>query len=106
MLKMGDKLFSFPKSAGCMLKEAEVHTPLEEGDDHDKHDDHDEKGEEHHSEFHAHYHFACKNPAALSYMDTTFFSTFKAAHEIDVQAILPKGQTAKELTANATRLMF
>ena len=68
------------------------------------HDEHEEHGEESHSEFHAHYHFDCEKPDAVTHVDVTYFERFPAAEELDAQVIGESGQSAQELTAEATRL--
>ena len=82
-----------------------------EEEDHDHHGEKHEHGEEEaeeeeHAEFHAHYHFECANPANLTHVDIKFFETFPSARELDVQAISPRGQSARELTPDAARLEF
>lgn len=78
----------------------------EKEDDHDGHDHGDKHAEEGetHSEFHAHYHFACETPSALTHLDLGYFKQFPNAEELDVQAITASGQIATELTAEKARL--
>ena len=77
------------------------HADHEDGD-HGDHDGHDDD----HAEFRAHYHFTCTDPDALDGLDTTYFQRFPAAQELEVQAITPAGQIARELTPAASRLTF
>ena len=87
----------------------EEHDHAEHGDEHDHaehgHEAADEEGEPH-AEFHAHYHFRCAQPEALSHLDVAYFEAFPAARELEVQMVTPQGQDAQELTAEDTRLNF
>jgi hypothetical protein len=110
-LKAGNMLFVFPAGAKCRLQTAEVESPMVEERGHQKDDGHKGKDagheEEGHAEFHAHYKFHCGQPASLTHVDAKkFFKRFPAAREIEVQAITPKGQRARELTPAAARLKF
>jgi hypothetical protein len=116
------KVFAFPAGAGCRLISTEVEAPSGSGDDHDKHDEekhghdkhHDEKNhnakdakeDDHHSEFHSHYRYACGNPGKLTHIDVKLFDRFPRAREIEVEAITPSGQFARELTPSSARLNF
>ena len=124
-LTSGEKLFTFPKAAGCRLMHAEVEAPpmdepVKHGHDkhahdkhahdkhgHDKHG-HDKHGkdDEAHSEFHALYRFRCNRPAHLTYIDIHIFRQFPATRELKVQSISPHGQRAQTLTSAAAKLMF
>ncbi len=104
-LKKGERLFQFPKDAGCREKETEVETGLQEDDDHDHGKSHDTHAETH-AEFHAHYRFECSRPDALDYVDIDYFSKFSRAKELEVRTITPRGQGATELTPRASRLTF
>jgi hypothetical protein len=114
------KLFVFPAGTGCRLVSAEVEAPSAAGDNHDKHD-HDKHGEEkhhddkhhdakkaeeddHHSEFHSQYRYNCANPEKLTHIDVKLFDRFPRAREIEVEAITPSGQFARELTLSSPRL--
>ncbi len=116
-LEDGERIFAFPKAAGCRLEEAEVESELMDGDGHgdehseehahehaDKHSD--EHSEEGHAEFHAHYRFRCSAPAALDSVDVRYFATFSRAEELDARIITSRGQGAAELTPAAPRLAF
>ena len=90
------KLFVLPASAGCELHEVEAERHDE--DEHAKHDEHgdetaheDSDTGESHSEFHAHYHFDCKN-AAIETIDLRLFETWPRIEEVRVQALTPSGQ--------------
>ena len=84
-------------------------------DEHDEHDedehaehDEDEHGDENahegseagesHSEFHAHYHFDCKN-AAIETIDLRLFETWPRIEEVRMQALTPGGQTGGNISA-------
>ena len=120
-LRDAGALFVFPATAGCILKDAEVESDLlifDSGNHEDKHhsekhhDDkhHDEKhhskkhDEETHAEFHAHYHFVCKNP--LTHVDLRYFETFPRAEVLSAQTLTATGQRKQKLTRKDARLMF
>ena len=94
-LKKGEALFRLTPAAGCKLEEAEVETPLAESDH-----------KEEHSEFHAHYHFDCAQPARLKGVEIMLFDTFRTMREVEVSAILPGGQRAAALKPGANRFDF
>ena len=66
------------------------------GDEHDhdhaKHDDHGDEAGAVHSEFHAHYHFDCSNPA-IAEIGLRLFDTWPRIEQVQVQALTPGGQT-------------
>ncbi|WJV23681.1 MULTISPECIES: DUF2796 domain-containing protein [Pseudomonas] len=107
-------LFSLPPSAGCVVAQQELESPLfgDKPEDHDE--DHDEakdaNGHEHHhehSEIHAHYQFTCATPGALKSLDLAgVFKTFPATQKIQVQLISPSGQQGVEATSKAASLKF
>lgn len=105
-------LFAFPATAGCRVLSAEVEAPSASGSaaekhDHEKHHDgKDGKEGEHHAEFHGHYRFRCGNPEKLTHIDIKLFDGFPRAREIEVEAITPSGQIARELTRTSARLKF
>ena len=124
-LKKGGDLFTISAAAGCTLAAVDVEASVATDEKkHGKHDHghnyshdhgyghkkgklgpHDEKAsEEGHSAFYAHYQFDCKNPENLAHIDVKFFSAFPRAREIDVQAVTPKTQFRRELTAVKSRL--
>ena len=102
-LKKGEALFRLTPAAGCKLEEADVETPLAESDrkEERKHAD-----EEEHSEFHAHYHFDCAQPARLKGVEILLFDAFRTMREVEVSAILPGGQRAASLKPGANRFDF
>lgn len=107
LLRDPAKLFVLPASAGCELHEVEAERHDEgEHEEHgehneDEHAKHDEHGDENahedsdagegHSEFHAHYHFDCKN-TAIETIDLSLFETWPRIEEVRVQALTPRGQ--------------
>jgi len=107
LLRDPAKLFGLPASAGCELHEVEAERHAEgEHEEHGEHDEdehakHDEHEDEHahedsnagesHSEFHARYHFDCKN-AAIETIDLRLFETWPRIEEVRVQALTPRGQ--------------
>ncbi len=126
LLRNPAKLFILPASAGCELHEVEAERHAEDdheehakhdADDHAKHDEHgedehakhDEHGEENahedsdagesHSEFHAHYHFDCKNTAIES-IGMPLLETWPRIEEVRVQALTPRGQSGGNIDAS------
>ncbi len=97
-------LFRLPANAGCSVKEAAVKIESEGKDDAKKaghkHDDHDHD----HSEFHAEYTLECGTIANLTSIEFPYFSMFKAAEELDVTVITPKGQTKFDVKRDKPRL--
>ena len=110
------KLFVLPASAGCELHEVEAERHAEDEheehgehdkDEHDEHDEHDKDEHAHedsdagesHSEFHAHYHFECKN-TAIETIDLRLFETWPRIKEVRVQALTPRGQTGGNIEAS------
>lgn len=123
ILTAGASLFALSANARCTLLDADVDHPSlsskpdrhDHGDKHDhqdkdEHQDghHDEKrtdGEDdQHSAFEAHYRFRCEDIGKLKRIDVKLFEKFPAAKEIEVEAITPAGQVAKELTPSSSRL--
>lgn len=112
LLRDGTALFKLTAEAGCSLKSAAANVESEQAGeakhehDNDDHKEHGETGghaEESHSAFHATYTFTCTAPAALTAIETGYFSTFKAAKELGVTIVAPKGQSQTTLTPqNAT----
>ncbi|MEX2453291.1 MAG: DUF2796 domain-containing protein [Rhodospirillaceae bacterium] len=121
-LKDGAGLFVFPDPAGCRLAMSEARSTAgyrdakehggTAGHGHGHGHSHahgDGKKEEHaeaHSEFRAHYRFACERGDALTGMEVRLFEVFPAAREFAVQAVTAGGQTSGELTREAPRLKF
>lgn len=121
LLRDPTKLFVLPASAGCELHEVEAERHAEdehdehgehdkdEHDEHDEHAKHDEHEDEHahedsnagesHSEFHAHYHFECKN-TAIETIDLRLFENWPRIEEVRVQALTPRGQTGGNIEAS------
>ena len=109
-------LFVLPPAAGCKVVKAAIEQKSEEKHEgghskgkhkHDKAKHHKGKhhdDEETHSEFHATYELTCSATAKLSSIDFAYFKTFKAAEELEVKLITPKGQKKFEATRKAPRL--
>ncbi len=104
LLRDPAKLFVLPASAGCELNEVEAEQHAE--DEHGEHDEHDDEhahedsdAGESHSEFHAHYHFECKN-TAIETIDLRLFETWPRIAEVRVQALTPRGQTGGNIDAS------
>lgn len=129
-LEAGEKLFAFPSGVGGSLVKSKVHTDINidsghESDEtksheHDEmnkdagneaekhgHEDHQHADEhERHSEFKAEYHFMCKKPEKLVYVDVILFSVFSGIEHIEVQLLTGTKQTALELTAKKKKITF
>ena len=113
-LKAGADLFRFPALANCKLEKAEVEPAQMEDHDSEEHDhvredhagEHKDGEDESHAEFHARYHFECSDTGAITHIETRYFQIFPAARELEVQYVTPRGQGARELTAQSPRLQF
>jgi hypothetical protein len=129
-LEAGEKIFSFPSAAGGSLVKSKVHTDINNDYSHEsdeaKSHEHDETstdaghetekhgheehqhGDEHerHSEFKAEYHFVCKKPEKLVYVDVMLFSVFSGIEHIEVQLLTGTKQTAYELTVTKKKILF
>jgi hypothetical protein len=127
-LEAGEKLFAFPSGVGGRLVKSKVHTDINNDSGHQtdetKSHEHDEVSthagheaekhghEEHqhgdaherHSEFKAEYHFVCKKPEKLAYVEVLLFSAFSSIEHIEVQLLTGTQQTALELTARETKI--
>jgi len=107
-------LFLLPAAAGCELAEAEVETGLMAHAEHpQKHgqapaEEHHPAGpavsDEAHAEFHAHYRYQCRQPAALDHISVQLFEHFPGLQQIRAQAISDHGQHAAELNKQHNRL--
>lgn len=102
------RLFALPSDAGCQLAKVDVEWSL--ADDHDEEHEQpstkqkDEHAEDTHSEFHVQYAFQCTAPDRVDGIDVLLFQHFPNMQEIEAQVIGPNGQTALELTPNASRI--
>ena len=129
-LEAGEKLFAFPSGVRGSLVKSKVHTDINNDYGHEsdetKSHEHDEMsreagneakkhgheehqhGDEHerHSEFKAEYHFVCKKPEKLVYVDVMLFSIFSGIEHIEVQLLTGTKQTAFELTAKKKKITF
>lgn len=107
-LRQGDKLFTTPSAAGCVLKQAQVESSLlEEGHSKAEHGKHEEEHEdEAHADFHVAYRFDCGQPSRLDRITVKFFDAFPSTDELEVQLLSDKGQKAVELTAANPHLYF
>ncbi len=122
LLRNPAKLFVLPAGAGCELHEVEAERHVE--DDHEEHAEHEEHKEheedehakhgedgedehahedsgvgESHSEFHAHYHFDCKN-TVIETIELRLFETWPRIEEVRVQALTPRGQVGDNIGAS------
>lgn len=105
-LQQPQALFALPGEANCSLKDSALQSPLFAEHEHE-HEEHGHDEESGHSDIDASYRFECANPAALKALELgTFFATFPATEELEVQLIGPSGQQGAELTPKAPRLSF
>lgn len=100
-LRQADRLFQLPPAAGCSLVEAEVETGLLASAMHHEpheHDEHPAETHEHqaehdgHAEFHAHYHFQCRQAEALEGIEVRLFEPFPGMQRIHAQSVSAHGQ--------------
>ncbi len=129
-LEAGEKLFELPSGVGGRLVKSKVHTDINNDSGHESDEtkslEHDEMskdagneaekhgheehqhGDEHerHSEFKAEYHFVCKKPEKLAYVDVMLFSIFSGIEHIEVQLLTGTRQTALELNARKTKIIL
>ena len=101
-LRDGGSLFRFDAPAACTLAGVKVDAPVLEqaakaGAD---------KKEKEHADLDATYTFKCAQPSRLTSLEVLLFDAFKRIERIDVQAVLPHGQTKAVLrrTARQVRL--
>lgn len=121
-LKKGGRLMAFTPAAQCTQQKVLVNSEAlepghggghedahhDEGDkgasDHEEEGDADEHGHDH-ADLNASWELTCTHPEALREADFKgFFARFPGTHKLRVQAALPGGQTAVELTPVATKL--
>ena len=127
-LEAGEKLFALPADTGGRVVKANVQTDVESESDHEPGQpcahDHAESGKEaevekhrhgegheaddheRHSEFKAEYHFVCKTPQKLTQIEVSLFRIFPGIEHIEVQLLTDTKQTALELTAQKSKIVF
>ena len=129
-LEAGEKLFAFPSGVGGSLVKSKVHTDINndsgrESDETQSHEHHEMSSDagneaekhgdeehqhgdehEHHSEFKGEYHFVCKKPEKLAYVDVLLFRVFSGIEHIEVQLLTGTRQTAYELTPTKKKILF
>lgn len=124
-LKQGNGLMTFSPAAKCSQKRVRLASGLLEhgkdmDHDHDAkekhhHDDgakhdHDEEGavddhDHEHADINVTWEWTCARPESLREIDfTALFQRFPGTHKLRIQASLPDGQTAAELTPDAPML--
>jgi hypothetical protein len=124
-LKQGVTLMSFTPAAQCSQKRVMVKSGLlehegeadhghghdaDKGDHHEEeaeheHDDEGEAGGDEHADIAVFWEIGCARVDALREIDFRgFFERFPGASRLEVQAVLPGGQTGAELTPSASRL--
>jgi hypothetical protein len=129
-LEAGEKLFELPSGVGGRLVKSKVHTDINNDSGHESdetkshehdvmsrkagneaekhgHEDHQHgDANERHSEFKAEYHFVCKKPEKLAYVEVMLFSIFSGIEHIEVQLLTGNKQTAFELTTTKKKILF
>jgi hypothetical protein len=127
-LEAWEALFVLPAGTEGGLAKSKVHTDIASDSDHtsedththehnesgkkdgeDKHrhqENHESNEHQRHSEFKAEYHFVCKNPEKLVYIDVMLLSVFPSIEHIEVQLLTDTKQTALELTAKKRKIIF
>ncbi|MGE0289603.1 MAG: DUF2796 domain-containing protein [Acetobacteraceae bacterium] len=126
-LKQGGKLMSFTPAAQCSQKRVMVKSGLlehegeadhghgheaDKGHHHEDEADHDhghehegEAGGEEHADIAVFWEIGCARVDALKEIDLKgFFGRFPGTSRLEVQAVLPGGQTGAQLTPSATKL--
>jgi len=116
LLKDGERLFSFPKAAGCRLTAASVsssllgHEPAEKADheDHKAHAEAPSAAAEHesHADLDADYRFECTHPDKIDQVEVGLFAAFPATERLNVQYVTARGQGGAELTKAQPRIVF
>jgi len=118
LLAEGGTLFILSADAKCGLVNADVDHPFlssdtekhahggKHGHDHGEEHGHRDAADDGHSAFQAQYRFRCEDIGKLRRMDVKLFEKFPAAREIEVEAITPRGQIARDLTPDSPRLDF
>ena len=107
-LEQPDRLFGLTPAAGCTLTETELESPLfEDGHKHGQAHEHAHAADSEHSDIHAHYHFDCATPQALTGLDLQgLFKTFPGTEKVQAQLIGPNGQRGASLSAEQPRADF
>ncbi len=126
-LKAGEALFVLPSGAEARLAKSKVYTDIAGDSDHksedthphdhneiskkheeDKHhqENHESDHHERHSEFKVEYHFVCKKPEKLAYVEVLLLSVFPGIENIEVRLLTVTKTTALELTAKKRKIFF
>lgn len=104
-LKQPGTLLRLDPAAGCTLIQQALQAAKEEHENDKAHDEHpqDEAG---HTDLGAIYSYSCETPAKLTGLEATLFGVYPSLEKLSVQAILPSGQLAGELTPSANTLSW
>lgn len=106
-LKQGGKLMSFTPAAQCSQKRVMVKSGLleREGEADHGHEHEGEAGGDEHADIAVFWEISCARVDALKEIDLKgFFGRFPGTSRLEVQAVLPGGQTGAQLTPSATKL--
>lgn len=112
-LASGAGIVGVPAAAGCSRTRVE-YTPPKLGDaaahdhDHDHEHEHGAKGEPAeqaaHADYDARFVYTCANPGALAWLDLWLAQRLLAVESIEVNLVVPGGQSQRRLTAGQTRV--
>jgi hypothetical protein len=110
-LKAGSGILGVPNGAGCVLRSAEVSLPEfgkagGKGHTHDHDHGHDHEGEAQgaHADYGARYRFACRNPAALAWVEPWVLRRLRGVEVARINLISPTGQRQLDAREPATRI--
>lgn len=107
-LREADTIFGIDPAAECRASHVEVHSTLEDADDHDHHhhDDHAHDHDHAHSDIVAQYRFECARPERLAGLDVRLFEPFPGNEAIQVQVLTATSQDGLRLTPERTRVRW
>jgi hypothetical protein len=118
-LQEGDALFIISAGSESRLVKSIVDADIDKDEDHHSESEHAHGQEKHHdkensevdehqrhSEFKAEYHFVCNKLDRLPQIDVKLFRVFPGIEHIKVQLLNETQQTAVELTAKKSKILF
>lgn len=106
-LERAAALFTPSPAAACTLKSAQLASPLFEADTGHTHaHDHEPEHEHGHADIDGEFMFQCARPQALREVDVRLFAAFPRLKKLAVEVAGPRGQTARTLTPQQTRIVW
>ena len=106
-LLQANGMFAFSPEAQCKRTSYTLYSDVLDPHGHGANEDHQHHGsEDGHADFRSVYEFACAEPAKLKVIDVRVFRQFPGFEKIEVQALLPKGQTGAILTPKQSKLVI